>query len=126
LNTDGGGVHFDPVKDNFFPVIIAAMTDLGGVHDDRISMGASRMVVVGNSEFLKDKFLGGTGLDFFSSAVNMLIDRTRLVGSTPKTKEFFTLNLDDQQVRFLALWTMVVVPLTAALLGGVILWRRRR
>jgi hypothetical protein len=126
LNTDGGGVHFDPVKDNFFPVIIAAMTDLGGVHDDRISMGASRMVVVGNSEFLKDKFLGGTGLDFFSSAVNMLIDRTRLVGSTPKTKEFFTLNLDDQQVRFLALWTMVVVPLTAALIGGVILWRRRR
>jgi len=89
-------------------------------------MGASRMVVVGNSEFLKDKFLGGTGLDFFSSAVNMLIDRTRLVGSTPKTKEFFTLNLDDQQIRFLALWTMLVVPLASALLGGVVLWRRRR
>lgn len=89
-------------------------------------MGSSRMVVVGNSEFLKDKFLGGTGLDFFSSAVNTLIDRTRLVGTTPKTKEFFTLNLDEQQVRFLALWTTVAVPLASALLGGLVLWRRRR
>ncbi len=125
-NTDGNGVHFDPVKDKFFPVVIAALTDLGGIHDDRISMGSSRMVVVGNSEFLKDKFLGGTGLDFFSSAVNTLIDRTRLVGTTPKTKEFFTLNLDEQQVRFLALWTTVAVPLASALLGGLVLWRRRR
>ena len=125
-NADGKGVSFDPVKDNFFPVVIAAMTDLGGVHDDRISMGASRMVAVGNCDFLKDKFLGGTGLDFFSSAVNTLIDRTRLVGTTPKTKEFFTLNLDDQQVRFLALWTMVAIPLASVALGGILLWRRRR
>ena len=101
------------------------MTDLGGVRDDRLTLGASRMVVVGNCEFLKDKFLAGTGLDFFSSAVNTLIDRTRLTGTTPKTKEFFTLNLDDQQLRFLALWTMLVIPFAAAILGIFILWRRR-
>jgi hypothetical protein len=124
-NADGKGITFDPVKDNFFPVIIAAMTDLGGVHDDRLALGASRMVVVGNCEFLKDKFLAGTGLDFFSSAVNTLIDRTRLTGTTPKTKEFFTLNLDDQQLRFLALWTMLVIPFAAAILGIFVLWRRR-
>ena len=124
-NADGKGITFDPVKDNFFPAIIAAMTDLGGVRDDRLALGASRMVVVGNCEFLKDKFLAGTGLDFFSSAVNTLIDRTRLTGTTPKTKEFFTLNLDDQQLRFLALWTMLVIPFAAAILGIFILWRRR-
>jgi ABC-type uncharacterized transport system involved in gliding motility auxiliary subunit len=114
------------VRDNYFPVIIAAMADLGGVQDDRVSMGASRMVVIGNSEFLKDKFLAGTGLDFFSSALNTLIDRTRLTGTTPKTKEFFTLNLDALQIQFLALWTMLAVPLAAALIGVAVLWRRRR
>jgi len=124
-NTDGKGVTFDPAKDNFFPAYIAAITDLGGVHDDRVALGASRMVVVGNSEFLKDKFLAGTGLDFFSSAVNTLIDRTQLAGTTPKTKEFFTLNLDELQLRFLALWTIVAVPLASALLGVIFLWRRR-
>jgi len=124
-NADGKGVTFDPVKDNFFPVYLAAITDLGGVNDDRVSLGAPRMVVVGNSEFVKDKFLAGTGIDFFSSAVNTLIDRTQLTGTTPKTKEFFTLNLDELQLRILALFVMVAVPLTAALIGTVFLWRRR-
>jgi len=124
-NTDGRGVTFDPVKDSFFPVIIAAITDLGGVHDDRLSLKASRLVVVGNCEFIKDKFLAGTGLDFFSSSINTLIDRNRLTGTTPKIKEFFTLNLDDQQLRFLALWSMLAIPLAAALLGFIVLWRRR-
>ena len=124
-NTDGRGVHFDPVKDNFFPVYLAAITDLGGVHDDRVALGSSRMVVVGNSEFLKDKFLGGTGLDFFSSAVNTLVDRTRLTGTTPKTKEFFTLNLDDFQLHLLGVWTMLAMPLGAVVIGGAALWRRR-
>lgn len=125
-NADGKGVTFDPVKDNFFPAFIAAITDLGGVHDDRMSLGASRMVVVGNCDFLKDKFLGGTALDFFSSAVNTLIDRTRLTGTTPKTREFFTLNLDEMQTQLLGIWTMGAVPLAAALIGGLFLWRRRR
>jgi hypothetical protein len=124
-NADGKGVTFDPVKDNFFPVIIAAITDLGGVHDDRVALGASRMVVVGSCDFLKDKFLAGTGLDFLSSAINTLIDRTQLSGTTPKTKEFFTLNLDDLQLQFLAIWSMGAVPLAAAILGIVFLWRRR-
>jgi hypothetical protein len=113
------------VKDNFFPVYIAAITDLGGVNDDRLSLGASRMVVVGSSDFLKDKFLAGTALDFLSSAINTLIDRTQLAGTTPKTKEFFTLNLDDLQLRFLALWSMGGVPIAAAVLGILFLWRRR-
>lgn len=125
-NNDGKGVTFDPVKDNFFPAFIAAITDLGGVHDDRMSLGASRMVVVGNCEFLKDKFLGGTALDFFSSAVNTLINRTRLSGTTPKTKEFFTLNLDELQTQLLGIWIVGAVPLAAALIGGLFLWRRRR
>jgi hypothetical protein len=125
-NTDGRGVRFDEEHDTAYPVVIAAMADLGGVRDDRVwGKGASRLIVVGNSEFLKDKSLTEAGLDFFSSSINTLVDRTRLTGTTPKTKEFFTLNLDSLQIQILALWTMLVVPLAAALIGGVILWRRR-
>ncbi len=125
-NADGRGVHFDEEKDTPYPVTIAAMADLGGVHDDRVwGKGASRLIVVGNSEFLKDKSLTEAGLDFFSSSINTLVDRTRLTGTTPKTKEFFTLNLDALQLQILALWTMIAVPFSAALIGGAVLWRRR-
>jgi hypothetical protein len=101
------------------------MADIGGVRDDRVSVGASRLIVVGNCDFLKDKFLGATGLDFFSSSLNTLVDRMRLTGTTPKTKEFFTLNLDDSQLQILGLWSLGAVPLTAAFIGGIVLWRRR-
>ena len=124
-NADGRGVHFDPQKDTPYPAVIAAMADLGGVRDDRVSVGASRMIVVGNSEFLKDKFLAGTGLDFLSSAINTLVDRTRLTGTTPKVKEFFTLNLDELQLQVMALWCMLAVPLASALMGAIVLWRRK-
>jgi ABC-type uncharacterized transport system len=124
-NSDGKGVRFDPVKDDFFPVYLAAITDLGGVHDDRVSLGAPRMVVMGNCEFVKDKFVAGTAIDFFSSTVNTLIDRTQLTGTTPKAKEFFTLNLDELQLRVLALFVLGAVPLMAALTGTLFLWRRR-
>jgi hypothetical protein len=124
-NANGQGVRFDRTHDTPYPAVIAAMADLGGIHDDRVSVGASRAIVVGNSEFLKDKFLGGTGLDFFSSAINTLVDRTRLTGTTPKTKEFFTLNLDTLQLQLLALWTLMIVPLVAAMIGATFLWNRR-
>jgi hypothetical protein len=124
-NTDGRGVRFNKETDTSYPVVLAAMSSIGGVRDDRVSVGASRLIVVGNSDFLIDKFLAGTGLDFFSSAVNTLVDRTRLTGTTPKTKEFFTLNLDPRQIQILALWTMLIVPLGSAFIGGIILWRRR-
>jgi len=124
-NADGKGVTFDPIKDNFFPSFIAAMTDLGGVHDDRLSLGASRLVVVGSSDFIQDKFLSEIDLDFFSSAVNTLIDRTELSGTTPKTKEFFTLNLDDRQIQIIAIWSMLLAPFAAVLAGSILLWRRR-
>lgn len=125
-NTDGHGVRFDPEKDTPNPAVVAAMADLGGVRDDRVSVGASRMIVVGNSEFMKDKFLAGTGIDFLSSAINTLVDRTRLTGTTPKVKAFFTLNLDELQLQTLALWSMLIVPFGAALAGGLVLWGRRK
>jgi hypothetical protein len=83
------------------------------------------LVVVGNSDFTKDKFLSEVDLDFFSSAVNTLIDRTELSGTTPKTKEFFTLNLDDRQVMIIAIWSMFLAPAAAVLAGVIVLWRRR-
>lgn len=124
-NVNGQGVRFDKNHDTPYPAVIAAMADLGGVHDDRVSVGASRAIVVGSSDFLKDKFLAETGLDFLSSSLNTLVDRTRLTGTTPKTKAFFTLNLDSLQIEILALWTMMIIPLGAAIIGWAILWSRR-
>lgn len=119
-------ISFDPQRDTPYPVIIAAMADRGALHDDRVAVHASRIVVVGNCDFIKDACIGEVGLDFFSSSLNELIDRISLAGNTAKMKSYFKLNLSGQEIAHVALWSIFIIPMTAGLLGIFFLWRRKR
>lgn len=119
-------ISFQPEKDTPYPVIIAAMADRGALHDDRVAVHASRMIVVGNSDFIKDSSLGEVGLDFFSSSLNGLIDRISLTGNTAKMKAYFTLNLSQKEMARIALWCILLIPMAAGLLGTFFLWRRKK
>ncbi|MFZ4115272.1 MAG: Gldg family protein [Chthoniobacterales bacterium] len=119
-------ISFQPGKDTSYPLVIAAMADRGALHDDRVALHAARMVVVGNCDFIKDACLGEVGLDFFSSSLNGLIDRISLAGNTAKMKSYFTLNLSQEEVTRIALWSILLIPVGTGLLGTLFLWRRRR
>ncbi len=107
------------------PLIIAAIADLGALHDDRVAVSASRMIVVGNSDFIQDKNMGAVDLDFFSSALNGLIDRVQLTGNTAKMKTYFTLNLHEDQMQQIILWSMIFIPFLGAMACLTIFWRHR-
>ena len=112
-------------KDFSSPLTIAAIADLGALHDDRVAVSAARMIVVGNSDFIQDKSIGAINLDFFSSSLNGLIDRVQLAGNTVKMKTYFTLNLPEEQMQQIILWSMLCIPLLGAMVGFVFFWRRR-
>ncbi|MBX9743011.1 MAG: GldG family protein [Chthoniobacterales bacterium] len=118
-------ILFQAEKDTAYPVVIAAMADRGALHDDRVAVHAARMVVVGNCDFIKDPSIEEVGLDFFSSSINGLIDRISLAGNTAKMKAYFTLNLSDEIINRIALWTLFLIPSIVALLCSLILWKRR-
>jgi hypothetical protein len=82
------------------------------------------MVVIGNCDFIKDTMINDVDLSFFSSALNGLIDRVQLTGTTTKMKAYYTLNLSEKEMYSIALWSMVIIPVIAALFGMVVLWRR--
>lgn len=119
------GVRYDDGVDVGYPVYVAAAAARGGVSDDRVEVETAKMVVVGNSTFVLDGTLKQSSLDFLLSASNWLLDRGRLTGVAPKTVQHFTLNLTDGQMRTLSLYTLIIIPGVAALLG-VIAWLRRR
>jgi len=121
----GKELSFIEGKDFSAPLIIAAIADLGALHDDRVAVSAARMIVVGNSDFIQDKSISAVDLDFFSSALNGLIDRVQLTGNTAKMKTYFTLNLREEQMQQIILWSMLIIPLLGALVGVMIFWRRR-
>ncbi len=123
---DDEDISFEPERDTPYPVIIAAMADRGALHDDRVAVHASRIVVVGNSDFIKDAWIGEVGLDFFSSSLNGLIDRVSLAGNTAKMKSYFKLNLSEQEMTRIAFWSIFIIPMGAGMLGMFFLWRRKR
>ncbi len=49
---EGKQVFFDPKRDHMGPLNIAIAVEKGGVEDQRVKMDSSRLVVVGNAEFL--------------------------------------------------------------------------
>lgn len=120
------GVALDTGKDTAAPLVVAAMSEKGGVTDNKVDVGSARLVVVGNCEFAADGVVTGPNLDFALSALNWLLDRGYLAGIAPKTVRAFNLNLTDLETARIALYTMVVIPAAAALAGVVVWWRRRR
>lgn len=118
-------LNFNYGQQAALPVIIAAMADRGAPHDDRVAIDASRMVVVGNSDFINDKNIGEIDLDFFSSALNELINRIQLTGNTAKMKTYLTLNLSTEDLNRICLWCIIFIPGLAALFSFIMIWRRR-
>jgi hypothetical protein len=120
------GVHFDEGKDTPAPLVLAAMVERGGVADAGVEVASARMVVVGNSAFVRDGTISEPNLDFVLSSLNWLLDRGFLAEVAPKTVRAFNLNLTDLETGRIALYTLVAIPASAALAGLFVWWRRRR
>lgn len=125
------GIRYDEGKDVGYPVLIAASAERGGLKDERVEVQSAKLVVVGNSDFAMNRWLGGTNaaatnLDFLLGCLNWLVDRGRLAAVVPKASSYqFVLNLTDSQLSRIALITMSIIPGVATLIG-IFIWLRRR
>lgn len=126
VTDENKGVRFEQDKDTAAPVVIAATSERGGVADDNLDLSSSRMVVVGNCEFVADGSITEPNLDFMLSSINWLLDRGHLTRIAPKSVRAFNLNLTDAETGRIALYTLVVIPALAAVAGLAVSWRRRR
>ncbi len=130
IDTEEKGVAYDDGMDRGYPVYLAVSAERGAIRDDRVDIGAAKMIVTGNSRFVFDDWIGGnTGnvanLDFAISGLNWLLDRKRTTGIIPKVPQEFRVVLTESQLGQIALYTMIVIPGAAAILGFLV-WIRRR
>lgn len=119
------GVRFEEDQDTAAPLVVAAMSERGGVTDQNLDLSASRLVVVGNNAFVEDGSITEPNLDFVLSSLNWLLDRGHLARIAPKSVRAFNLSLTDAETGRLALYTLVVIPSLAAI-AGLVVWLRRR
>ncbi len=85
-----------------------------------------RLVVFGDSDFMSDLDISNAGnLILATNAFNWLTARESLVGIPPRDVEQVSLFLSQQQMRNLLLLVLIVMP-GAAIVAGILVWRRRR
>jgi ABC-type uncharacterized transport system involved in gliding motility auxiliary subunit len=88
--------------------------------------GEARLVVVGDADFLTDSVISNLGnLTFTLNAFNWLAQREQSLGIPPRQVDQVSLFLTQQQLRTILLITLIAMP-GAAILLGLLVWRRRR
>ena len=99
---------------------------LGDDSDEAGEDESFRLVVFGDSDFLTDLDIANAGNAILATnAFNWLVEREDLVGIPPRDVEQVSLFLTQQQMRNLLLLVLIAMP-GAAVLAGILVWRRRR
>jgi len=94
--------------------------------DEGTETQSYRLVVFGDADFLTDLDIANAGNAVLAgNAFNWLVAREELVGIPPRDVEQVSLFLSRQQMRNLLLLVLVAMP-GAAILAGILVWRRRR
>jgi hypothetical protein len=110
------------------PLTLAASVERGSLEDPRVKVDTSRMIVVGNAQFLTDeeaRASEGANADFLVNGLNWLFAHEEAIGIPPKEKKTVTVTLSDVQLRNVALIVILAIPGFFAVLGILNLGLRR-
>ena len=111
------------------PLFFGWAFEKGAPQDQRVQLrSSSRMIVLGNADFLRDESLNRAApdTDFALLCLNWLNDREQLLAIAPREQRTFMLNLRPTQMERILLLTVIGIPLLFAMIGGGIWAVRRR
>lgn len=112
---------FDDKRDFRGPVNIAS------AFERTVNDRQQRAVVVGNGNFLANAFLGNGGnLQLGMAMLNWLTGDDKLIAIAPRPAADVQINIDQTMLYLLAFTFLVLLPLSFAITGVVVWWRRRK
>lgn len=119
---------FDEGVDQAGPIPVAAAVEKGTVGDIKVELRSTRIVIVGDSDFVSNGALssgvgGNTG--FFLNALNWLLEREALIAISPKPPIELRLDMDRSQQRIATLLIVGGAPALVLVLGLFVGWVRR-
>ena len=109
------------------PLSLAVAVERGAAQEMLdVQIKPSRMVVVGDSDFVCNGSMVGGNQDLFMSSLNWLLDREELMAIAPKPIEEIKLALTRKQLRGLSWITVGGIPAVAVGIGLLVWFRRRK
>jgi ABC-type uncharacterized transport system involved in gliding motility auxiliary subunit len=118
-----GTVRRDP-REEGGPFLLGAV--VGPTVSGERAKGKPRIVVIGDSDFAADAYVGNAGNGaLFLNAANWLAEEEELIGIPPRREEAPPVVMTPQQLRKVMLLTVFSMPLLV-LIAGTWVWSRRR
>lgn len=121
--------QFDAEHDLKGPVSIAVAVERQGqppTEGSPEARGATRMVVIGDSDFLSNAQVSNVGnLDLALGTLHWLVEQEQLIGIGPKPLESVKLNLTASQLSGIFWFSFAIFPCCSMLLGAGMWWVRR-
>ena len=91
-----------------------------------VSRKGTRLAVIGDSDFATNQhFYNGNNSDLFLNTVNMLTADAEIISVDRKVLPLRRLILSPEQVRFVHVSSIGLLPFLLLALGGYVRWRRR-
>ncbi len=116
----GATVSFDPKVDQKGPL------SLGVTAEQTINGKKARLAVIGNSEFAANRWVGlQRNGDLFYNTVSWLAQDVNLISIRPKSPLNSRVNMTQSQQRVLMWFSLAVLP-GLIVIGGILIWWRRR
>lgn len=118
-------MKFDVGRDRRGPISIAVAAERGAAPDLDMNLRPSRLVVIGDTDFLSNGALSGGNVDFFLGALNWLLEREALLAISPKPIQEIRLLLTREQIARVFWITTLILPGLVAAVGAGVWWQRR-
>lgn len=116
---------YDPKEDQGENVYLAAAVERGRAADNLAERTSSRLVAIGNTEFLLPENLRSEQLDFVTASLNWMLDREELAGISSRENLLYKVSIDNPTQSAINGLLIGLLP-TISLLIGLVVWNIRR
>ncbi|NOX99227.1 MAG: GldG family protein [Verrucomicrobia bacterium] len=117
---------FNSKQDNPPPVYTAASIEKGAADDPDMEISSSRMVIVSNPDLIDPAGnTSKTNADFTMASLNWMIDRSELIGISPRKLTTYTLDIEPGDLSLLQTLAIFILPGMALIFAGAIRMLRR-
>jgi ABC-type uncharacterized transport system involved in gliding motility auxiliary subunit len=126
-NTSNPRFQFDEGQDTKGPVTIAVAAERRKPAQDPANAETrTRLVVIGDSDFIVDAQLGNIGnRDLLMGAIFWLVEQETRIGISPKPIESIRLNMTREKLAPIFWMSLLLMPALCGLAGVGVWWRRR-
>ena len=118
---------FEELKGDILgPIYLGVAIERGVIQELDVEIPSSKIVLIGDSDFISNANIIDGNKDFFRRSVNWLIDRNNQLGINHKNINNIKISASSKNIKIISTISIIFVPLLILFIGIIILlWRKK-